>query len=277
MATTEERRTASGRVRGAARDTVALLALTGALWLIHVFGRALPTAVLAAAWVALAALIARARFRRARARRAAFLAAYVRRESPLARRLRGGWLMGAREALLGGVLALLLAVAVIRLDDPRAWVVLIAAAPIIVLGRLLAAGTLAPHVSATHLAHLSWRIMGAVVGTAICAVLVTLAFHDAYPDLGSVSLDRAVWHLADQERARSAPAEILLKLAGAKDGLRLWLAQQLMPAPGTSLVQGLGWLIVLAEEAVFVWSYLLLSEGTLIGTSGRSGDDGDSP
>ena len=38
-----------------------------------------------------------------------------------------------------------------------------------------------------------------------------------------------------------------------------------MPAPGTSLAQALGWLLVLAEEALFVWSYLLTCNGVLIG------------
>jgi hypothetical protein len=57
--------------------------------------------------------------------------------------------------------------------------------------------------------------------------------------------------------------------------LRLWLAQQLMPQPGASLGQALGWLAVLAEEVLFVWSYLLLCSGVLLGATRR--DDSIGP
>ena len=40
-----------------------------------------------------------------------------------------------------------------------------------------------------------------------------------------------------------------------------------MPEPGLSARQALGWVIVLAEEAVFVWSYLLFLCPVLIGST----------
>jgi hypothetical protein len=49
----------------------------------------------------------------------------------------------------------------------------------------------------------------------------------------------------------------------AADGLRFWLAQRLLPAPATSLWQVIAWCLVLAQEALFVWSYLLLCTGAL--------------
>jgi hypothetical protein len=36
-----------------------------------------------------------------------------------------------------------------------------------------------------------------------------------------------------------------------------------MPAPASSLWNLLGWLLVLAEEVLFVWSYLLAGHGIL--------------
>ncbi|HEX5418393.1 MAG TPA: hypothetical protein VFY39_00200, partial [Gammaproteobacteria bacterium] len=67
------------------RDILVLFALTGAIWLLHVYGRTLPSPVMAAAWAALTALIAWGLFKRARIRRAAFLLAYVEPSSVLSR------------------------------------------------------------------------------------------------------------------------------------------------------------------------------------------------
>ncbi|HEX5418360.1 MAG TPA: hypothetical protein VFY39_00035 [Gammaproteobacteria bacterium] len=249
------------------RDTLVLFALTGAIWLLHVYGRTLPSLVLAAAWAALTAIIAWGLFKRARIRRAAFLLAYVEPSSPLSRCLRGGFIMAAHAGLLAAALALVLMLAVIRLADGAAWVVLVVSAPAFVLTRALAARVFGRHARRGYLPELAWRTTAAVVGAFMFAALVWLAFHRSYPALGGVGLDQAVWHFVDAEQARSAWVGILLKIAAAKDGLRLWLAEQLMPRPGASLVQAAGWLIVLAEDAVFVWSYLLLYGGVLV--SGR--------
>ena len=254
------------------RAVLVLFALTGALWLLHIFGRTLPTAAVAVGWVAVTAALGVAFFRRARIRRAAFLAAYMRPSSSLVRRFRGGWPMAVRSVALAAVIAPLLIVALLRLEDRNAWVVLVAAVPLLLLAHALVRRTLTAHASRAFLPEIAWRIASAAVGAAMIAALVTLAFERSYPALGAVSLERAVWHFVDAERARSAPLESLLQLAAAKDGLRLWLAQQLMPQPGTSLAQALGWLVVLAEEAVFVWAYLQLCSAVLLGAplNGRS-------
>jgi hypothetical protein len=249
----------------AARDLLALFALTAAVWLFHIYGRTLPTAAVAAIWVVLTALVSAALLRRARIRRAAFLHAYVHSGSPLERRLRGGWLMAARALLIGAALALLLGVALLRRDATTDWLILLAAVPVLVTTHTLATRLLEPHVSRRYLPELAWRVTLAAAGALIVAALVVLAFYRAYPELGGVSLERAVWHLVDQERARSGAAQVLLQMAAAKDALRLWLGQQLMPQPGTSFVQALGWLTLLAEEALFVWSYLLVCSAVLMG------------
>ncbi|MBN1239486.1 MAG: hypothetical protein JXB36_13365, partial [Gammaproteobacteria bacterium] len=98
----------SAALLAALRDVLALLALTGGLWLFHVYGRVLPDVALAAVWAVATAAIAAGLLRRARLRRAALLRVYLRPASPLARRLRGGWLMAVRETALAAALALLL-------------------------------------------------------------------------------------------------------------------------------------------------------------------------
>lgn len=229
------------------------------------FSRVLPTLALALVWVLFTALIATALLHKARIRRRAFLAVCVAQASPLQEWLRGGVLLALRPALLGALLALLLMVALARIGDSRVWLGLIATGPALVLLRAWLVGRFRAHAGALYVPILSWRAAALLVGAALTLLLVWLAYHQAYPDFRGVSLERAVWHLVDQEQARSGPAQVLLQAGAAKDGLRLWLAQQLMPAPATSLVQLLGWLLVLAEEVLFVWSYLLLSHGIVIG------------
>ena len=258
------------------RPVLVLLALTAALWTLHVFGRTLPTAVLAIACAATAALLAIALYRRARIRRAAFLAAWFRRGSVLERRLRGGWLMAFRSALIGTAIAPLLLVALFRLDA-KGWAVLVAAIPVLVAGHWAVRRLLSAHASAAYLPELAWRCTAAIVGTVMVGVLLALAYYRAYPELGAATLEQAVWHMVSAEKARSGAAETLLQLAAAKDGLRLWIAQQLMPQPGASLGQALGWLAVLAEEVLFVWSYLLLCSGLLPGATRFDGTTSDPP
>jgi hypothetical protein len=247
------------------RDMLCLLGGTALAWGLHLNARILPTLWLIVAWGLCTALIAAALLRRARIRRRAFLTVYVAAESPMQGWLRGGLLLALRPVLLAAVLALLLLVALARVSDQRVWMALIASVPVLALIRAWLQGWLSAHAGTLYLPILSWRLAALLVGTGLTVLLVLLAYHQSYPDLAAASLERAVWHLVDQEQARSHLAQLLLQTAAAKDGLRLWLAQQLMPAPATSLVQALGWLLVLAEEGLFVWSYLLLGHGILIG------------
>jgi len=250
-----------------ARSVLALLALAASAWLVHVFGRVLPTWAAALVWLGLAVPITIGRARRGRLRCAGFRQLYLAPDGTLARRFGGGALIYARAALIGGVLGLVLYAALVRLEDTRAWVTLVAGAPATAFAFALWRRALASQLAARYLPEIAWRLTLLVVGAGLAAALVALAFHRPYPDLGDVGLERAVWHFVDQERARSAAVQLLLQLGGVKDGLRLWLAQQLMPQPGLSAAQALGWLIVLAEEAVFVWSYLSFLCPVLIGST----------
>jgi hypothetical protein len=255
-------------LRAVLRDLSILIVTTAALWGFHVFGRTWSTGALAAVWAALALAIAGGSFWRARIRRRAFLRAYVASGSTLQRRLRGGWLLAVRQLVVATLLAGVLAVAVLRAAPP-VWLALLVSLPVIAVTQVVVRRALAAHVHADYLPELSWRICLVLVGAALLAAVTGIALHQAYPDFSAVSLERAVWHLVDQERARSEPALVLLQMAAAKDAARLWLAQQLMPTPGVSLAEWAGWLVVVAEQALFVWSYLLMCNGILIGANRR--------
>ncbi len=244
-----------------------LLVLAAAAWLVHLFGRVLPDWAVALAVLGLAAPITLGLARRGRLRCMAFRALYLQPEGWLGRRFRGGVLLNLRAGLAGIALAAILFTALVRLEEAVSWAVL-------VVGALATAGAFAAwqralrsEINPRYLPETAWRLTFAVVGIGMAAALIALAFYRPYPDLGEVTLERAVWHFVDQEQARSTWAQWLLQMAGAKDGLRLWLAQQLMPQPGISAGQALGWAIVLAEEALFVWSYLSYLCPVLIGST----------
>ncbi len=245
-----------------------MLGLLGALvlaWVFHVYARVLPSAALAVVWCAFTVLIAAALFHQARVRRRAFLAVYVAPTSPLQNWLRGGVFMALGSLAAGGILALVLMTSLARIAGPWQWLALLAAVPALVLVRASLWRRLARHASPHYVAVLSWRVAALVIGVALVAGFVLLALYQAYPAFADVSLERAVWHMIDQEHARSAPWQGLLEARAGLDGLRLWLAQQLMPAPGDSFLQMLGWALVFAEQMLFAWSYLLMSFGVLKG------------
>lgn len=257
----------TGGYRHTWRDTLLLLLATALLWALHLYGRWLPTPALAAAWAILTLLIGNGLFWRSRIRRQAFLAVYLAPASPLQRWLRGGWLMASRQFLVAALLALLLLVALLRIRDPRVWIALVCSIPVLTGLQWALHRRLAAHVNPRYRSEFCRRLALLMVAPVLLGVLLALSFTLAYPDFTGVGLERAVWHLVDQQQARSDGARTLLQLAAAMDGVRLWLAQQLMPQPGVSLVQGLGWLLVVAEESLFVWSYLLLCHGILVGTN----------
>jgi hypothetical protein len=249
------------------RDVACLLVAVFALWLLHVYGRTLPTAALSAVWVALALVIGGGLFWRSRLRRRALLAVYLAPESGLHGWLRGGWVMAARQLVIASLLALVLVVALVRTVHAETWIALVITVPLLILMQAAMRNVLAGHVSRLYLPEVCWRLAVGVAGAALLAAVVTMGLHREYPNFAGVSLERAVWHLVDRELARSEALLALLQMAAAKDGLRLWLAQQLLPHAGTVLLQLAAWVLVLAAEAVFVWSYLLFCNGVVIGVN----------
>jgi hypothetical protein len=253
-------------LRQALQDMLCLLGALLLAWLFHVYARVLPSGALAALWGLFSLLIAAALFHHARVRRRAFLAVYIAAPSPLQGWLRGGFFMALRSVAGGALLALVLMTSLARVDGTWHWLALLAAVPALVMLRVYLLGRFARHASPLFVPVLSWRVAALVTGLFLVAAFVLLALYRAYPAFAGVSLERAVWHMVDQEHARSAPWQGLLEARAAMDGLRLWLAQQLMPAPGASFLHLLGWVLILAEETLFVWSYLLMGYGVLKGT-----------
>jgi hypothetical protein len=250
--------------RAAFHDMLALLALLAALWLFHLYVRVLPTAALGVAWLMLALVVTVGLWRSSRVRRRGVLAVYIHPDSPWQHRLRGGLFMAAKAAGLGALLALVLLLGLARAVGPVTWILLIASVPALVGLRAWLARRMAPHAGAAYLPLASWRVAAWSVGSVLLLALVALSMFQVQPHFAGVSLERAVWHLVEQENARSPAAATLLQVVAGKDGLRLWLAQQLMPAPAASLAQLLGWMLVLATEALFVWSYLRAGHGVLV-------------
>lgn len=252
-------------IRGALHDMLCLLGALALAWGFHVYARVLPTGMLVASWGVFALLIATGAFHRARLRRRAFLAVYIAGDSPLQGWLRGGVLMGLGAVVTGSVLALALMVGLARSTDPWQWMALVAGVPLLVALRAALMHRMARHAHPVFLPLLSWRVAALASGAVLVAAFVWLAYYQVYPAFAGVSLERAVWHMVDQEQVRSAPWRGLLEAMAAVDGLRHWLAQQLLPAPGTSFLHFVGWLLLLAEQSLFVWSYLLMGYGVLAG------------
>lgn len=252
-----------------ASDMLRLLILMSGLWLLHIYARIMATPALLLAWTLIMVMISAALYWRASQRRRVFLHAYVKQDSFLQGLLGGGLFMLLRQAVPAAMLSAALLLMLIRLDNIHAWFVLFGALPVWVILQALLIRMLRSHASADFLPLLARRLATALVGLGLLATLSSLALLRSYPDFADVSLERAVWHLADQEQARSTTLQYALQLTAAADGMRLWLAQQLLPVQGLS--QGLrvgAWFILFALQALFVGSYLLLCEGILL-ISGR--------
>lgn len=272
--TTPGTRTARQAVHSPAatlNQCLALTATSGLLWLFHHYARVLETTVLAAISLLVTLLLLMALWWRARLQRQVLLLAHVQAASPLQRWMRGGVLMAVLRLPLAVVLAPVLLVTLVRLDDSRFWLLLILAAPALVLLRTLVHARLAAHVREPYLTLLLWRIGSAALFLVLLASVIGLSMTRDWPDFQAVTLEQAVWHMADREVARSAPLQDMLQLFAAMDGLRLWLAQQVLPAlPLDRLLLLAGWALVFAKNALFVWSYALVFHAVLM-LSTRSG------
>jgi len=248
-------------------DMLLLLAFAALLWVFHLYSRLLTDLALFTIWLAFTVIITGGLVWRSRLRRRSFLAVYVAAESPLQQLLRGGLLMILSQLLLAMMLALWLIVVLIRSTPPSVWMVLILTAPLLVLLRSGLQEVFKAHVSPIYRSEFSLRLSLPLMGIPLLAILIYLSMHRSYPDFTAISLERAVWHTVEQEQARSETLLTGLQIAAASDALHLWLAQQLLPMLGIPLFQWLGWLLVFVRETVFVWSYLLLCQGVLLGVN----------
>jgi hypothetical protein len=90
--------------------------------------------------------------------------------------------------------------------------------------------------------------------------MATWTLWQPFPDLGAVTLYEAMRHFAARQEAESLVLQRLLELSAALDGARHWLAQhwqEVLPGPA---VQFIAWIVVLVQEWLFVWPYLLLCQ-----------------
>jgi len=238
-----------------------LVSAMAGLLLLNILGRSSPTWVLVMAWLLISLIMLAGLWVRALSRRQAFLTAYMHQASPWRARLRGGPVLALRLWLVAALLALVLLVAIVRLQQDLLWWLLAASLPVLIGLQALVGRLLRRHVSAVFLPELSWRVTMALQFVMLFCAMAWLALYGQYPEFAEVTLRQALWHEMSRERALSAPLEGLLQLAAAKDALALWLGQQLLPAVGSPLLRMAGWLLLLAAEGLFVWSYLVFAAG----------------
>lgn len=239
-----------------------LLPMAGLLAL-NIGGARLPGPGLLVVLMLLSAVMFGGMWTRALSRRRAFIAAYLRRESPWYQRWRGGVLLGAVQAGQALVLGLVLLVAAVRLEDGMAWRLLLLNLPVLVLLHALVRHLLVPHVAARFLPELAWRLTLGLNFVLLFPALAVAAAHASYPDLAEATLTQAIWHEMARQEAASAALEALMRVAAAKDALAWWLGQQLLPGLGGPLFQLGAWTVLLAAEGLFLWSYLILNAGML--------------
>ncbi|MCH8504245.1 MAG: hypothetical protein LAT50_07980 [Ectothiorhodospiraceae bacterium] len=244
-------------------DLLCLCLPLALLLAVHITGPGAPTWALAIAWVLLTALAWYGLWSRALSRRRAFLNAYFQDHSWWRMRLRGGPLLAARQLLQAMLLTLVLLVAVVRLDDSRVWQLLLLNLPVLVLLHVLIGRLLAGHVSARFRTELVWRVVLVMNFLLLFPALVLLAMHASYPELGEGGRRQGVWIEMVRQDAASEWLLNLMQLAAAKDAVGWWLGQQLLPGLGGPVFQIGGWLIILAAEGLFLWSYLLVCAGVL--------------
>jgi hypothetical protein len=245
-------------------DLLILIAGTAVLWLLWLYARVLPDAALVMVWLLLTLILTLALWWRRRLRRRLLARAYLIPGSGLMPWAQGGWFLLLRQFVLGGVLTLVLLQVLLRIGDARIWLLLFAQLPLLLLVLAGMRRMLAPHAQPAWQAELSWRLLTPLYGVLLLAGVTALALTQAWPDVSEVSLERAVWHLVDQEQARSGYLEAWLQIGAAVDGLRLWLGQQYLPGPGQPLLQLTGWILLLGHQALFVWSYLIFCLGMVL-------------
>jgi len=222
----------------------------------------LPVLVLATQLIATGSLEA------ARLRRRAWLAQYLRRESPWRRRLQGGWLMVARHQLTAALLALVLLVK-LRLLPLVAWPLLLAAALGLTLASRWLRRRLAPHVIGERLAPVVGRLLVAPLAGLLALALVGQALWLPQPWLVGLGWEEAIArHLPGGEGG--SLLAFCERLAGAAEITQAWAMQNAVERLqlGTPLAW-LGWLMLLLTQGAVAWAYVRL----LVGAEALLGHD----
>ncbi|TDT38607.1 hypothetical protein DES49_2590 [Halospina denitrificans] len=246
------------------RHALVLVAVVMALWGYAIFAPVLSTPAIAAVWLLVSALMVSALFPRKRLRRRAWLRAYFHEASIWQRRLAGGPVMWTLQMAKALVLSAFLMTLLVRLREPDLWRLMVAGVLGLVVVRSFLNRGFRPDLNPGYRPEFVWRLSLLVTGVVLVVALVLMAFLRPQPDFTEASLAQAVWHQVDQEAARSGVLHEGLRLLAAKEGVQLWLAQNLggFPVAGWPIVV-LVWLMVFVEQALFVTALLLLCNGVL--------------
>ena len=245
------------------RQIGTMMIVTAAAWLWQVYGRVMANEAVLATFAVFIAVIALALWRRAKSRREVWLNAYFQKQSPISHWLRGGAWMLILQGLTAIVLGLYLAITLLRTQSLLTWVGLLVVSIILPIMSHMIARVSQAHIHSSYRQVFSTRIAALCLGVVLWCVLLVDHYYSVYPDFRTVNLDQAIWYMMTSEQARSGFLLTSLEIVAAADGLRLWLAQHLLPAPATELWQVIAWCLLLAQEALFVWSYLLMCVGAL--------------
>ena len=258
---TSHRFTLSGAIP---RHGLILAAVVVVLWGYALYAPVLSTPAIAAVWLLVAAVMVSALFPRKRLRRQAWLRAYVHENSVWQRRLRGGPLLWAWQMVKALVLSAFLVIILVRVREVELWRLMVAGVLGLVVVRSFVDRGFRRELNTRYRPEFVWRLSLLVTGSGLVVALVFLAFLRPQPDFTEASLAQAVWHQVDQEAARSGVLHEGLRLLAAKEGVQLWLAQNLggLPVAGWPVVV-LVWLMVFVEQALFVTALLLLCNGVL--------------
>lgn len=246
------------------RHALVLVGVVVALWGYALYAPLLSTPAIAGVWLLVSAAMVSALFPRKRLRRRAWLKAYLHDTSNWQQRLRGGPLMWGLQAAKALVLSAFLVTILVRLREPDLWRLMVAGVLGLVVVRSLVNRGFLRELNPRYRPEFVWRISLLLTGVALVVALVLMAFLRPQPDFTEASLAQAVWHQVDQEAARSGVLHEGLRLLAAKEGVQLWLAQNLggLPVAGWPIVL-LVWLMVFVEQALFVTALLVLFNGVL--------------
>ena len=257
---------------------LALLGLIAAMLIMGAVLPKLPTGAVLVLYVLLWLPLLLVLFMRRRMLRHAWRRAYVIDSSPWQRWLRGGPLMLIGQTMTAGLLALALLVSLARETPASTWILLLLLVPIWSIAWTPLRTALARHLSPQILAFSTAAVLRWLCAVALLTVLTAAAFWQPVPDLGEATLYEAARHFILQQRAESSFLQALLEAAAALDGAGHWLAQNWLHVL-PSAMRPLAWSLVLVQQWLFIWPFLLLCEALthVIYQHGPADDSGPRP
>ncbi|AGA32957.1 hypothetical protein TVNIR_1284 [Thioalkalivibrio nitratireducens DSM 14787] len=250
------------RLRAMLNDMFRLLPVPLFLFVAREWAVALPQAAVVGLVGAMAVLMAAGIWLRAVVRRRIFLAGALRPESVGHRWLRGGAGLALVAVAKGVVLAGVLLVAVVRQPGPL-LLAMVLSVPLLVLLWHGVFQLLKRHAVPRFRAVLALRFALVINFVLLFGGLAVAAVFLAYPDFTGVSLSDAVLSEVAGQHASSALLQVLLQAAAAVDAVGWWLGQQVLPGVTRPSLQFLGWALLLATDALAVWSYLVFCSSVL--------------